>query len=74
MAEEQKTHFKFKIGDRVSRIGVDGPKGVVSNIRVETAKDGIKKEKKDSNNITVTVMWDNGTESHFIEEGLKHIN
>ena len=64
----------FTPGDRVKRIGIHGPVGTVEKVRTETISDSIKFAGKDKEppTETVTVMWDNGTLSHFIPEGLEH--
>ncbi len=64
---------KFSIGDRVKRKGIHGPVGTVEKVRVETVHDSIKKnsDEQEPPTETVTVMWDNGTLSHFIPQGLE---
>jgi hypothetical protein len=63
--------MKFKQGDRVVRAGIPGPKGTVQKIRIESIRNTIKEEGKEEPGVAVTVLWDNGTLSHFIPEGLE---
>ena len=64
---------KFTVGDRVKRKEIHGPVGTVEKVRVEAVHDSIKNNSDDQEppTETVTVMWDNGTVSHFIPEGLE---
>ncbi|MCC6220121.1 MAG: hypothetical protein IT291_02660 [Deltaproteobacteria bacterium] len=64
---------KFEVGDRVKRSGVEGPVGSVSKVRVETVRTTLKENKEgiEEPGVTVTVLWDNGTTSHFVPEGLE---
>jgi hypothetical protein len=62
---------KFKAGDLVKRVGKVGPKGTVQKIRVETTRSSLKEESAEGPGITVTVLWDNGTVSHFVPDGLE---
>ncbi len=66
---------KLKVGERVQRRQGDGPRGTVSKIRIETMRTSLKEntEGLEGPAITVTVMWDNGTTSHFIPEGLDRV-
>lgn len=69
------TNAEFKPGDRVIRAdGVQGPEGTVQNIRVETVRSSLKPSISEAPGIAITVLWDNGTLSHFIPEGLKKIS
>ena len=62
----------FVPGDRVKRKDLPGAVGTVQKVRSETAQSSIKSDKAVPTE-TVTVLWDNGTLSHFIPEGLvKH--
>lgn len=61
---------EYKTGDRVKRINTDGPYGTVQSVRVETIRQSIKIDDNEPPSVTVTVLWDNGTLSHFIPEGL----
>lgn len=63
----------FSAGDRVQRTEVSGPAGTVKNVRIETLRHSIKAESLAPPGITVTVLWDNGTTSHFVPEGLSKI-
>jgi len=69
MAKELKVDFKQ--GDRVKRAGVAGPSGTVKQIRVETTRQSMRTEQGDPPGVSVSVLWDNGTLSHFIPEGLE---
>ena len=64
---------KFQSGDRVVRRGVPGPAGTVQKVRVETTRESLResKEGEEPPAVTVTVVWDNGTISHFVPEGLE---
>ena len=68
MSEEQ---VDFKSGDRVKRKGSSGPEGTVQKIRFETIKQTMKTDDVDQPGVTVSVLWDNGTLSHFIPDGLE---
>ena len=64
----------FKPGDRVIRVDdQDGPLGTVQNIRIETVRSSLKPDSSEPRGIAVTVLWDNGTSSHFVPEGLRKI-
>ncbi len=72
MAEQQVTsECSFTSGDRVKRISTEGPFGTVKKIRVETVRQSIKTEGGEPPGVTVTVLWDNGTLSHFIPASLE---
>ena len=62
--------LKFKAGDRVVRQGDSGPLGTVQRVRIETSRSTIKEGGQEPPGITVTVLWDNGTTSHFVPESL----
>lgn len=62
----------FNRGDRVRRTGSEGPFGTVENIRVETLRQSIK-ESNDAPGIAITVLWDNGTKSHFVPGALDKV-
>lgn len=62
----------FKTGDRVVRAETKGPLGTVQNVRIETVRTSIK-EGAEAPGVTVTVLWDNGTLSHFIPEGIEKV-
>lgn len=61
---------EFKVGDRVRQKDVSGPTGTVKSIRVETTRETLKQDDSEPKSLTVTVLWDNGTLSHFIPDGL----
>ncbi len=63
----------FQVGDRVVWTGHAGPTGTVQRIRVETTRETIKEDTTEGPNVTVTVMWDNGTVSHFVPDGLEKL-
>ena len=63
----------FKVGDRVIRPDVDGPAGVIHNIRVETVKMSVKKDGQEQPGVAISVLWDNGTLSHFVPSALKKL-
>ena len=64
--------FDFKPGDRVVRNDdTPSPKGTVQNIRVEVVRSSLKPDLSEPPGIAITVLWDNGTISHFIPEALK---
>lgn len=67
------THKSFKPGDRVRRSGLEGPQGTIKKIRVETVRQSIKEDGNEPPGVTITVLWDNGTLSHFIPEGLENV-
>ena len=60
----------FEVGDRVVRTGTKGPYGLVQKVRVDTTRNTIKEDGGEPPGITVTVLWDNGTLSHFTPEML----
>ena len=61
----------FKPGDRVTRCGIEGPTGTVQNVRIESVRETIKQDGEEPPGVAVTVLWDNGTVSHFVPEGLE---
>jgi hypothetical protein len=61
-------------GDRVKRVKTDGPFGTVKRIRVETVRQSIKVDSNEPPGVTITVIWDNGTVSHFIPAGLEKLH
>lgn len=62
---------KFKTGDRVKRVQGEGPLGTVQGVRVETTRQVIKVDETEPPSVTVTVLWDNGTVSHLVPDGLE---
>ncbi len=69
--EDSSSTIAFKTGDRVSRIGVEGPIGTVCHVRVESVRESIKQKGGTAPGVSVTVLWDNGTTSHFVTESLE---
>ena len=63
----------FSKGDRVRRTDGEGPLGTVYKVRVETMRQSIKTEGSEPPGVTVTVLWDNGTSSHFVPGGLERV-
>lgn len=63
----------FKPGDRVVRKGSSGPQGTVQKIRQERVRESLKErqEGQEKPGIAITVLWDNGTSSHFIPTALQ---
>ena len=64
----------FRVGDRVIRPDIDGPSGVIQNIRVETVKMSVKKDGQEQPGVAISVLWDNGTLSHFVPSALKKVS
>jgi hypothetical protein len=62
---------EFKTGDRVKRSGQGGALGTVQKVRVEIVRTTLKEDSNEPPGVTVTVLWDNGTLSHFVPEGLE---
>ena len=69
----KKIEVDFKPGDRVIRPDVVGPKGTVQNVRIESVRTSVKAEGAEPPGIAVTVLWDNGTLSHFVPSALQKI-
>ena len=69
----KKVEVSFRPGDRVVRPGVEGPMGTVQNVRIETIRTSVKVEGAEPPGVAITVLWDNGTTSHFVPEALKKI-
>lgn len=64
----------FKPGDRVQRSdGVPGPFGTVQNVRIESVRSSLKPNLSEPRGVAITVLWDNGTVSHFVPDGLQKI-
>ena len=64
--------MNLKIGDRVKSSDGRGPAGTVRKVRFETARATISEESSNEPpGVTVTVLWDNGTTSHFVPGGLR---
>lgn len=74
------TNSLFEPGDRVIHIdevsgqAMPGPAGTVQNIRIETVRSSLKPKENEPLGIAITVLWDNGTVSHFVPESLKKIS
>ncbi len=65
----------FKPGDRVARAdGLVGPTGTVQNIRVEVIRSSLKPSISEAPGLAITVLWDNGTLSHFVPDGLRKVD
>lgn len=58
-------------GDRVQRVERPGQLGTVERVRVETTRTTLKEDGGEPPGITVTVLWDNGTLSHFVPKSLQ---
>ena len=65
--------LQFKTGDRVIRADMPGPAGTVQKLRIETTRTSVKADGAEPPGVTVTVLWDNGTLSHFVPDGLKKV-
>lgn len=63
----------FNAGDRVRLAGTTGPLGTVKKVRMETIRQSIRESESEPPGVTVTVLWDNGTLSHFVPEGLETV-
>ena len=68
MSEEK---LPFEVGNRVKKVETKGPLGTVQKVRIETVRQSIKVEGNEPPGVTVTVLWDNGTVSHFVPETLE---
>ena len=66
----------FENGDRVVRSGQKGPQGTVRNVRVERTRETLKEntDGQEAPGVTVTVLWDNGTSSHFVPDALEKVS
>lgn len=65
---------KFQEGDRVRRSGGEGgPAGTIAKVRIERSRATIKEGTGEPPGITITVLWDNGTLSHFVPDSLTKI-
>lgn len=76
---EKEIKHPFEPGDRVIHIDEitkkphEGPTGTVQNIRVETVRSSLKPNENEPLGIAITVLWDNGTLSHFVPESLQRV-
>ena len=63
----------FKPGDKVTRAGTAGPYGIVQRVRIDTQRPSLKESAvgQEPPGVTVSVLWDNGTTSHFVPDGLQ---
>lgn len=66
-------NFNLKKGDRVRRVDAEGPLGTIQNVRIETVRQSIKTDSNEPPGVTVTVLWDNGTVSHFVPGALEPV-
>ncbi len=64
---------KFKIGDRVKKVGEPGPLGTVNKVRVETVRTTVRSSTDEPPGVSVTILWDNGTLSHFVPDGIEKV-
>ncbi|WKZ57257.1 MAG: hypothetical protein QY326_00935 [Bdellovibrionota bacterium] len=64
---QSSAEYKFKVGDRVKRVGQSGCSGVVKNIRVEVTASGEARLRAPM----FVVLWDNGTQSYLSQEALE---
>ncbi len=69
------TQTKITEGDRVVRADTKGPVGTVQKVRMDTTRTSIKEEESMEQiaGVTVTVLWDNGTLSHFVPDSLQRV-
>lgn len=71
MASKQ-TYTGYKPGDRVVRASTASPVGTVQKVRIETIRTSIKEDGAEPAGVSIEVLWDNGTLSHFVPDGLQH--
>lgn len=72
---EDRPDIHFSPGDRVRRTdGVSGPKGTVQNVRIESVRSSLKPNTSEQLGVAITVLWDNGTLSHFVPDGLEKVS
>ncbi len=66
----------LQAGDRVVRSGTSGPQGTIQKVRVERVRESLKENQagKEPPGVTVTVLWDNGTSSHFVPHALSKVD
>lgn len=63
----------YEIGDRVKRVDSEGPLGTIQKVRIETVRQSIKVVGGEPLGVTITVLWDNGTKSHFVPGGIERL-
>lgn len=61
----------YQKGDRVKRQDGSGPLGTVQKVRTETVRQSIKIDGSEPPGVTVTILWDNGTKSHFVPQSIE---
>lgn len=71
--QEENSHITFEKGDRVKRLQTEGPIGTVQKVRTETVRQSIKIDGTEPPGVTVTVLWDNGTKSHFVPDSIEKV-
>ena len=77
--ESKPARNPFEPGDRVVHIDeetggqLSGPIGTVQNIRIETIRSSLKPNESEPLGMAITVLWDNGTISHFVPQSLKKV-
>lgn len=64
----------FSVGDRVRKSEGTGPLGTVQKVRIETVRTTLKEDGGEPPGVSVTVLWDNGTVSHFVPSTLKLVS
>ena len=64
---------RFTEGDRVKRADQSGPLGTVTKVRIERTKASLKSDSGEPPGVSVTVLWDNGTLSHFVPDSLQKL-
>jgi hypothetical protein len=71
--KSEDTPTTYEKGDRVKRLNSDGPIGTVQKVRTETVRQSIKIDGTEPPGVTVTVLWDNGTKSHFVPDSIEKL-
>lgn len=64
------TNSKYKVEDRVRRVGRPGCDGTIKEIRMELENSGLSEEAREKA-LMIGVKWDNGTYSFFAPEALQ---
>lgn len=62
--------YKFKLQQRVRRIGQQGCQGVVKNIRIEVTATGEARHRAPM----FVVLWDNGTQSYMAQDSIEAVS